>query len=56
MPHVSPPPPEQAAAASGVKIKIDNYKNYFIYAYNKELYKKNSKKSSKYKHPKIYKN
>ena len=42
--------------ASILKIKIDNYKNYFIYAYNKELYKKNSKKSSKYKHPKIYKN
>jgi hypothetical protein len=22
-----------------VKLKIDNYKNYFIYEYNKEIYK-----------------
>ena len=47
---------KESLSNSILKIKIDNYKNYFIYAYNKELYKKNSKKSSKYKQPKIYKN
>jgi hypothetical protein len=31
--------------------KIDNYKNYFIYAYYKEIVKK----SLKHKKPKIYK-
>ena len=40
-------------------IKEENYKNYFIYAYNKEHYKtkKNSSKkaSSKHRKPKIYK-
>ena len=47
---------KESLSNSILKIKIDNYKNYFIYAYNKELYKKDSKKSSKYKQPKIYKN
>jgi transposase len=47
---------KESLSNSILKIKIDNYKNYFIYAYNKEIYKKNSKKSSKYKQPKIYKN
>jgi len=46
---------KESLTSSILKIKIDNYKNYFIYAYNKEIYKKNSKKSSKYKKPKIYK-
>lgn len=38
-------------------IKKDHYKNYFIYAYNKDSYKckKNSKKSSKRRKSKIYK-
>ena len=38
-------------------IKKYHYKNYFIYAYNKDFYKgkKNSKKSSKYRISKIYK-
>ncbi len=40
------------------KIKKDHYKNYFIYAYNKDYYKDNkeSKKSSKHQKTKIYKN
>ena len=39
------------------KIKKEHYENYFIYAYNKKSYKdkKESKKSSKYRKPKIYK-
>jgi len=40
------------------KIKKEHYENYFIYAYNKKSYmnnKKNSKKSSKHRKPKIYK-
>jgi hypothetical protein len=38
-------------------IKKDHYKNYFIYAYNKDFYKskKNNKKSSKHRKSKIYK-
>lgn len=42
---------------SVLKIKEENYKNYFIYAYDKYYYKnkKNSKKSTKYKPEKIYK-
>ena len=38
-------------------IKKYHYKNYFIYAYNKDFYKgkKGSKKSSKHRKPKIYK-
>ena len=38
-------------------IKKDHYKNYFIYAYNKDFYKgkKGSKKSSKHRRSKIYK-
>jgi len=38
-------------------IKKDHYKNYFIYAYNKDFYKgkKGSKKSSKRRKSKIYK-
>jgi hypothetical protein len=38
-------------------IKKDHYKNYFIYAYNKNFYKgkKGSKKSSKHRKSKIYK-
>jgi hypothetical protein len=38
-------------------IKKEDYKNYFNYAYNKDFYKnkKNSKKSSKYRILKIYK-
>jgi len=38
-------------------IKKDHYKNYFIYAYNKDYYKnkQTSKKSSKHRKPKIYK-
>lgn len=40
-------------------IKEENYKNYFIYAYNKEYYKKDKnsskKSSSKHRKPKIYK-
>jgi hypothetical protein len=31
---------KESLSNSILKIKIDNYKNYFIYAYNKELYKK----------------
>ena len=46
---------KESLSNSILKIKIDNYNNYFIYAYNKEIYKINSKKSSKYKQPKIYK-
>jgi transposase len=40
------------------QIKKEHYKNYFIYAYNKKYYKnkKSSKKSSKHRKPKIYKN
>lgn len=39
------------------KIKKEHYKNYFIYAYNKNYYKNNkeSKKSSKHRKLKIYK-
>jgi transposase len=38
-------------------IKKDHYKNYFIYAYNKDYYKnkQTTKKSSKHRKPKIYK-
>jgi hypothetical protein len=38
-------------------IKKDHYKNYFIYAYNKDFYKgkKGSKQSSKHIKAKIYK-
>jgi len=38
-------------------IKDEHYKNYFIYAYNKEYYKdrKSSKKSSKHRELKNYK-
>ena len=42
-------------------IKVDthnpHYKNYFIYAYNKDFYKGNkvSKKSSKHRKSKVYK-
>ena len=38
-------------------IKKEHYKNYFIYAYNKDFYKNNnnSKKSSKHRKLKIYK-
>ena len=35
-------------------IMKDHYKNYFIYAYNKDFYK-SSKKSSKHRKSKIYK-
>jgi hypothetical protein len=35
--------------------KIILYENYFTYAYNKESYNKNSKKSSKHRILKIYK-
>jgi hypothetical protein len=41
-------------------IKEENYKNYFIYAYNKDYYKNNEittkRSSSKHRKPKIYKN
>ena len=39
-------------------INKDNYKNYFIYAYNKDLYKtlKRKKLSTKHRTLKIYKN
>lgn len=38
------------------KIKEDHYKNYFIYAYDKEYYKnKKTVKSTKYREEKIYK-
>ena len=37
-------------------IKKEYYKNYFIYAYNKEHYmNKVSRKSTKHRKPKIYK-
>ena len=38
-------------------IKKEHYENYFTYAYNKDSYKnkKNSKKSSKHRILKIYK-
>jgi len=35
---------KESLSDSILKIKIDNYKNYFIYIYNKEIYKKNNKK------------
>ena len=31
------------------KIKKEHYQNYFTYAYNKEIYKNNNKKSSKHR-------
>ena len=38
-------------------IKEENYKNYFIYAYDMESYIKNAKKkSNRERKPKIYKN
>ena len=39
------------------KIKEKHYKNYFIYAYKKDIYKntKSSHISSKHRKPKIYK-
>ena len=37
------------------KIKKEHYENYFTYAYNKEIYKNNSKKSSKHRDLKTYK-
>jgi hypothetical protein len=39
------------------KIKPENYKNYFIYAYNKDYYKtyKKSKKYNRRREEKIYK-
>jgi ABC-type Fe3+ transport system substrate-binding protein len=39
-------------------IKKEHYKNYFMYAYNKDYYKnkQTSKKSSKHRKTKIYKN
>ena len=39
------------------KIKEEHYKNYFIYAYNKDYYKNKEyiKVSNKYREPKIYK-
>jgi hypothetical protein len=40
------------------KIKKEHYENYFIYAYNKEIYKNNkekNKKSTKQRELKIYK-
>lgn len=39
------------------KIKKEHYENYFVYAYNKDYYKnkKTSKKLSKHRKPKIYK-
>jgi hypothetical protein len=39
------------------KIKEENYKNYFIYAYNKDIYKntKSTHASTKHRKPKIYK-
>jgi transposase len=48
---------KESLIKSVLKIKEDNYKNYFIYAYNKDYYKnkKNSKKSTKHRIEKIYK-
>jgi transposase len=48
---------KESIKKSVIKIKEESYKNYFIYAYNKDYYKnkKNSKKSTKHKPDKIYK-
>jgi len=48
---------KNSVKSSVLKIKEENYKNYFIYAYNKDYYKdkKNSKKSTKHRPDKIYK-
>ena len=48
---------EESIKSSVKKIKKEHYENYFIYAYNKDYYKnkKSSKKLSKHRKPKIYK-
>jgi len=48
---------KESVKSSITKIKEENYKNYFIYAYNKDYYKnkKTSKKSTKLRSEKIYK-
>jgi len=49
---------EKSVKTSINKIKEENYKNYFIYAYNKDYYKNklNNKKYTKRRTLKIYKN
>jgi hypothetical protein len=49
---------EKSVKTSITKIKEENYKNYFIYAYNKDYYKNklNNKKYTKRRTLKNYKN
>jgi hypothetical protein len=49
---------EKSVKSSIEKIKEENYKNYFIYAYNKDYYKNktNKRKYTKRRTLKIYKN
>ena len=49
---------EKSVKSSIEKIKEENYKNYFIYAYNKDYYKNktNKRKYIKRRTLKIYKN
>lgn len=46
---------EKSVKVSIDKIKEENYKNYFIYDYNKDYYKKNKRKYTKRKTLKVYK-
>ena len=48
---------DESVKSSINKIKEENYKNYFIYAYNKDYYKNktNKKKYNKRRTLKIYK-
>ena len=46
---------KESLSSSILKIKIDNYKNYFIYAYNKVIYKKIVKSHQNTHRSKFYK-
>ena len=47
---------KESLTSSILKIKIDNYKNYFIYAYNKEIYKKIVKSHQNIKNQRFIRN